>query len=311
MNPFIRWNPFRPFFQGYYIWRMNWYMSRQLENCFTAHRDSDGAAGDSDDVNRTVVNLALSEYLEKQPRSNAVRSMDADFKRFAVSQMKVFILAGHDTTSSTLCYVYHTLSRNPLALQRVRAEHDDVFSSDITQTKAAITANPHALNRLPFTLAVIKETLRLFPPASATREGEPGFCLTHDGRQYPTEGSTIWCSHQGMHREPLYWPQPDSFIPERWLVSDGDPLHPVKGAWRSFEWGPRNCIGQELALLELKIVMVMTLRNFNITANYDVWDQVHRTKEPRTVSGERAYYALKGTTRPVDGFPARVTVATR
>ena len=290
---------------------MNRYMSRQLENCFASHRDLGGIVGDRDDANRTVVSLALNEYLKEQPGSNAVPSMDADFKKFAVSQMKVFILAGHDTTSSTLCYIYHTLSRNSSALQRVRAEHDDIFGPDLTQTKATMTANPHALNRLPFTLAVIKETLRLFPPASATREGEPGFFLTHEGHQYPTEGSTIWCAHQGIHREPLYWPQPDSFIPERWLVSDGDPLHPVKGAWRPFEWGPRNCIGQELALLELKVVMVMTLRSFNITASYDVWDLAHGTKEPQTVNSERAYYALKGTTRPVDGFPARVTVATR
>ena len=290
---------------------MNRYMSRQLENCFASHRDLGGVVGDTDDADRTVVSLALNEYRKEQPGSNAVRSMDADFKRFAVSQMKVFILAGHDTTSSTLCYIYHTLSRNPSALHRVRAEHDDIFGPDLTQTKATITANPHALNRLPFTLAVIKETLRLFPPASATREGEPGFFLTHEGHQYPTEGSTIWCAHQSIHREPLYWPQPDSFMPERWLVSDGDPLHPVKGAWRPFEWGPRNCIGQELALLELKVVMVMTLRSFNITASYDVWDRVHGTKEPKTVNSERAYYALKGTTRPVDGFPCRVTVATR
>ena len=291
---------------------MNRYMSRQLENCFASHRDLGGVVGDKEDANRSVVNLALNEYFEQQPGSNNVRSMvDADFKRFAISQMKVFILAGHDTTSSTLCYIYHTLSRNPVALQSVRAEHDEIFGSDIAQTKATIIANPHALSRLSFTLAVIKETLRLFPPASAAREGEPGFYLTHDGRQYPTEGSTVWCSHQSIHREPLYWPQPDSFIPDRWLVPEGDPLHPVKGAWRPFEWGPRNCIGQELALLELKIVMVMTLRTFNITASYDVWDRIHRTKEPRTVNNERAYYAMKGTTRPVDGFPARVTVATR
>ena len=204
---------------------MNRYISRQPENCFTAHLDLSSAVSD-----KTVVSLVLDEYLKEQPGSNTIRSIDADFKRFVVSQIKVFILARHDTTSSTLCYIYYTLSRNPLALQRVRAEHDDIFGSNITQTKAAISANTYALNRLPFTLAIIKETLRLYLPASATREGEPGFYLTQDGHQYPTEGSTIWCSHQGIHREPLYWPQPDSFIPERWLVSDGDPLHPIKGA---------------------------------------------------------------------------------
>ena len=117
--------------------------------------------------------------------------------------------------------------------------------------------------------------------------------MTQDGHQYPTEGFTVGCTHQAMHREPLFWPQPDSFIPERWLVSDGDPLRPMKGAWRPFEWGPRNCIGQELALLELKLVMVMTLREFNITASYDAWDHVQGKNEPRTVNKERAYQVLE------------------
>lgn len=311
MNLFVRWNPFRPFFQWYYIRLMNRYMSRQLENRFAAHQDLDDTVGARDGGFRTVVDLALDKYLEEQPGSKAIRSMDVEFKRFAISQMKVFILAGHDTTSATLCYIFYSLSRNPLALQRVRAEHDEVFGSDLTQINATITANPHYLNQLPFTLAVIKETLRLFPAASSTREGELGFSLTQDGHQYPIEGFTVWCTHQAMHREPLFWPQPDSFIPERWLVSDGDPLRSMKGAWRPFEWGPRNCIGQELAFLELKLVMVMTLREFNITASYDAWDQIQGKNEPRTVNKERSYQVLRGTTRPADGFPCRVKVAAR
>lgn len=174
-----------------------------------------------------------------------------------------------------------------------------------------LNAKSHALNQLPFTLAVIREALRLFPTAPSTREGEPGFSLIEDGCQYPTEGFTVWCIHQAIHREPLYWPQPDAFIPERWLVSEGSPLHPIKGAWRPFEWGPRNCIGQELALLELKIVMVMTLREFNIMAAYDEWDLVKERTGLRTVIKERAYQALKGTTRPADGFPCKIATASR
>ena len=167
MNPFVRWNPFRPFFQWYYIRLMNRYMGRQLENRFAAHQNLGDTVVARDGGLRTVVDLALDKYLEEQPESKAIRSMDAEFKRFAISQMKVFILAGHDTTSATLCYIFYSLSRNPLALQRVRAEHDEVFGSDLTQTNATITANPHSLNQLPFTLAVIKETLRLFPAVSS------------------------------------------------------------------------------------------------------------------------------------------------
>ena len=290
---------------------MDRYLGRQLEICFKAHQGLDRPAAKEDSRYQTVVDLALDKYIEGQSPTHAARDIDAQFKSFAISQMKVFILAGHDTTSSTLCYIFYLLSCNPSALQCVQAEHDKAFGSDLTQMKDTISANPHLLNQLPFTLAVIKETLRLFPVASTTRDGEPGFSLTHDGHMYPTESFTVWCTHQAMHREGMYWSQQDSFIPERWLVSEDDPLHPVKGAWRPFEFGPRSCIGQELALLELKLVMVMTLRDFSITASYDVCDQDQHRKGTRSVNGERAYQVLKGTTRPADGFPCRVAIATR
>lgn len=288
---------------------MDRYLGRELENRFAAQQNIGKIGSARSSASKRVVDLALDKYLEEQPRAKATRSMDANFKKFAVCQMKVFMLAGHDTTSSTLCYIFYLMSKNPLALRRVRAEHNSIFGSDLSQSNTSITGNPHLLNQLPFTIAIIKEAMRLFPAASSIRIGEPGFSLVEDGRQYPTDGCNVWSLHQAMHREPLYWREPDAFIPERWLVSSDDPLYPVKGAWRPFEFGPRNCIGQELAMLEMKLVMVMTLREFSIEDGYDEWDQVRGRKGPRTVSGERAYQVLDGTTRPADGFPCRVTIA--
>lgn len=289
---------------------MNRYVNRHLESHFARQRLDDTARARGDEY-KTVMDLALDQFLHDRSESSDVRSMDSEFKKIAINQMKVFILAGHDTTSATLCYIFCLLSRSPSVLQRVQTEHDEVFGTDLIKTSTKVRDNPHFLNRLPFTLAVIKESLRLFPAASSTREGEPGFFLNHNGHQYPTEGFTVWCTHQAMHREPLYWLQPDSFVPERWMVSSGDPLYPIKEAWRPFEWGPRNCIGQELALLEIKIVLVMTVRQFKITASYVTWDHYHDQgkKTPKTVNEERAYQVLKGTTRPADGFPCRVRVA--
>ena len=207
-----------------------------------------------------------------------------------------------------MLYILFLIVRHDVSASCTRAAFE-AFGSNISHS-AEISENPYLFNQLPFTVAVIKETLRLFPVASSTRDGEPGFSLTHDGHQYPTEGFTIWCTHQAMHREPAYWPQPDSFVPECWLISDDDPMHPIKGAWRSFEFGPRNCIGQELALLELKIVMVMALREVNITPSYDAVNHNEIENKSKTVNGERAYQVLKGTTRPADGFPCRITFAT-
>ncbi len=291
---------------------MNRYINKHLESRFADHQGLGNTVETRNDESKTIMDLAFERFLDEQARDP--RSMNSEFKRFAMNQMKVFILAGHDTTSTTLCYIFYLLSCNPSALERVRAEHNDIFGTDLIKTSTKIREDPHSLNRLSYTLAVIKESLRLFPVASSTREGETGFFLSQDGFKYPTEGFTVWCTHQAMHREPLYWPQSESFVPERWMVSDDDPLHPIKEAWRPFEWGPRNCIGQELALLEIKIVLVMTLRQFNIMAGYDMWDhgQGKKTsgkKTSKTVNGERAYQVLRGTVGPADGFPCRVRVA--
>ena len=306
---FQRWNPLRPFVHWYYTRQLDRYMERELEIRFAAFQETAELKETKGGRSRTIIDLALDEYLEDQPGSKTTRSIDMTFKSFAISQMKVFVLAGHDTTSSTLCYIYYLLSKHPSALDQVRVEHDGVFGSDLSQISSVVEENPHALNQLPFTVAVIKEAMRLFPAASSTRKGEPGFFLEENDRYYPTEGFIVWSLHQAIHREPLYWPEPDAFIPERWLVNKDDPLYPVKGAWRGFEFGPRNCIGQELAMLEMKLVMVMTLREFDVRSSYDEWDRIRVKLGPRTVSGERAYQVLDGTTRPADGFPCRVLMA--
>lgn len=110
-----------------------------------------------------------------------------------------------------------------------------------------------------------------------------------------------WTMSQAIHRDPRYWPEPDSFIPERWLTSKDDPLHPIKGAWRAFELGPRNCIGQELAMMEMKLSLAMTIRKYDFSARFEEWEQINKCG-PKTVNGESAYQALKGTNRPRDGF---------
>lgn len=73
-------------------------------------------------------------------------------------------------------------------MRKVRTEYDDVFGKDIKQTAQKVKDNPYLLNKLPYSVAIIKEILRLYPPASSVRKGMPGFFLHHDGKQYPTEG---------------------------------------------------------------------------------------------------------------------------
>lgn len=122
----------------------------------------------------------------------------------------------------------------------------------------------------------------------------------------------LWPVSYALQHSPDLWPSPDAFIPERWLAKEGDPLFPVKGAWRPFELGPRQCIGIELAMIETKIIMALMLRSFDTTVAYDELDARDakdglpmRTRT--TPDGERAYQVLKASAKPVDGMPARVT----
>ena len=154
---------------------------------------------------------------------------------------------------------------------------------------------------------MVKETLRLFPIASSTRFGEPGFSLiAEDGNKYPTEECLVWSNPHTIHRSPDYWPHPDDFIPDRWLVQPEHELYPIKGAWRPFEFGPRNCIGQELAVLEMKAALLMTVRRFEFRMVYEEWDCLFPKRGMRFVGGERAYQALDGG--PSEGMPCRVRI---
>lgn len=308
LNPLQRLNLIRPLAQMYYNRQMDRYLSREIDSCFASHKQIDTENMSSARKPNTIIGLALDKYLQQQPASENLDNMNATFKEFAISQMKGLILAGHGTTSNSLCFVYYLLSINPSSLQRIREEHDNVLGIEIDQTSSIITQRPHVLNELPYTLAVIKETLRLFPADSSPRKGEVGFSLIEGSQQYPTEGCMPWTVAQAMHRDPRYWPEADSFIPERWLTSKDDPLHPIKGAWRAFEFGPRNCIGQELAMMEMKLALAMTIRKYDFSARFEEWEQFNSKRGPKTINGESAYQALKGTNRPRDGFPCRVHV---
>lgn len=286
---------------------MDRFVSCELDKRFEDHRNNDALVGGKK-RGKPVVNLALETYLSESPKA-ASSGIDPTFKQFALSQMKLFLFAGYDTTASAIVYSIHLLSINPDALKKLVCELDDVFGPDADETASCISKQPQLLNRLSYTSAVIKEALRLYPPVSNTRIAGPGFHLrSEDDTVFETDGFMLWGVHQAVHRSAAYWPLPDSFMPERWLVGPEDPLYPHKDAWRPFERGPRSCIGQELALLEVKIVLAMVLREFEFKNAYAEHDRLNARKGPVEVQGDRAYQVLLGSSKPNDGYPCRVTV---
>ncbi|KAI1442336.1 cytochrome protein [Annulohypoxylon stygium] len=303
-NLLIRWNPARPFVQAYNSHQMNKYIGQELDKRYTEWTEDEAA-----NSSRSIIHLALAGYMAQQKDKSRPKKLDPAFKDWATVQIRLFLFAGHDSTSSTICYCFYLLQCHPEAMAKLRAEHDAVFGTDITKTSNLMREKPHLLNQLPYMTAVIKESLRLFPPASAMRGGQPGVYLQDTkGNRYPTEGTNIWILHSAVQRNPKYWPSATQFIPERWLAEPGDPLYPVKGGWRPFEHGARNCLGQTLAMLDVKITLALTVREFHITHAYDEWDRLHPTTKVKSVNGERAYQTQSGGAHPADGYPCRVSL---
>lgn len=257
---------------------------------------------------KTINQLAIKAYrteTKQEPGIGAAAGktprIDAQFMEKAIAQLKIFIFAGHDTTASTISFAYSRLYKDAPVLAKLRAEHDKVLGSDVSLALARLTENPNLLNQMPYTAAVIKETLRLYPPAATVRMGE--LTLTHPstGKVYPLTGFMTWGTSFATHRLPEYFERPMEFLPERWLAREGEPLYPLKNAYRPFELGPRNCIGQELALVEMRAILAMTVRELDIEEAYGA--------DAPEAFGEKAYQSMgfgEITGHVKSGFPVRI-----
>ena len=283
--------------------KMNQYIGKLLDERYEDYKNVPETVR-----SKAVIDLVLHAYLPKDAKT-VPEKLDPEFRTFAIRQIRLFVFVGHDSTSSTICYCFHLLSKNPDALARIRAEHDSVFGTDVSAVSSLLILRPHLINSLPYTTGVIKETLRLFPPASAMRQGNQNVDLTDDqGNICPTDGAMVWVLHNRMQRSAKYWVRPDEFLPERWLVEPGHELYPVKNAWRPFEHGPRNCIAEGMVMTEIKLVLAHLAREFEFKDAYDEWDGLNPRKGPKTYRGERAYQIEQGAAHPAQNYPCRVSI---
>lgn len=223
---------------------------------------------------KTVLDLALKEIELESPGAEP----SSQFIEDVVGLTKQFIFAGHDTTAVNMSFAYHFLNKCPDALTRLRDEHNRIFGPDPRRAPEILRQSPHLLSSLPFTTAVVKETLRLCPVAASIREGHPGYSLrSNDGVEYPMGGFIVVTGVACLQFSPEMFVRPTDFLPERWTAPPGDPLRirdEAKYAWRPFEWGPMSCIGMELAMVELKMALVLTVREIEVVTSLEDWDRL-------------------------------------
>ncbi|KAF4451202.1 sterigmatocystin biosynthesis [Fusarium albosuccineum] len=284
-------NPFRIPRLWYYNWVLRNELRPLIERQLVNHTRTEGP--------KTINGLAIRTYIKDIGGArNTKTGIDSEFLDIVVENLKIFLFAGHDTTSSTPCFAFYHLHSRPDVLEKMRAEHDSVLGPDASDAGRRISENPALLNQLPYTTAVIKESLRLDPPIGSVREGSPNFFLRHPktGQALPTEGFMLFAASKTIHHNPEYWPNPDDFIPERWLNTDV-----YKNAYRPFELGPRACIGQGLAMTEMRMLLAMTVRELEIIPAYDEKDPVVMARK-----AYQAYMPGELTAHPSKGMPATV-----
>jgi len=173
-----------------------------------------------------------------------LRVEDDDGRRLSheelVDNVVTFLFAGHDTTSLALTYTFLLLSTHPEARERLDREHDAVLGGSPPELDD--------LDDLAYTECVVKESLRLYPPAyvlfrQAAADVEVG------GYRIP-EGTIVTLPQFRLHVDARFWDAPDEFRPERW--TDEMEAELPDYAYFPFGGGPRHCIGMRFAMTELK-----------------------------------------------------------
>jgi cytochrome P450 len=163
-----------------------------------------------------------------------------------IDECLILFVAGHETSANALSWAIYLLAKNKAYLTRIQ-------QTDEPQQQTLIRR-------------VLLETMRLYPPAWVVDR----VSLQEDSvMDYTLPKGTLWVIYiRGMHRNPVYWPNPEIFDPERWMDED---LH--REGYMPFGSGPRLCIGEHFALMEMQLILSAILKKWNFNLEVDMVEE--------------------------------------
>jgi cytochrome P450 len=188
----------------------------------------------------------LSMLLEAQDEDGS-QMTDAQLR----DEVMTLFLAGHETTALVLTWSWYLLATHPEAEQKFHAELSEVLGGR--------APNVSDLPRLKYTEMIAKEAMRLYPPAYAV--GREAIEETEIGGYRVPKGTQLFAFQWVTHRDPRYFDEPDTFMPERW--SNGEQV--AKYAYFPFGGGPRQCIGNYFAMMEVVLLLATIGQRFRFT----------------------------------------------
>jgi cytochrome P450 len=208
-----------------------------------AHRERCGADGDD----------LLSRLLSaRHPDTGAAMNVQQ-----VRDEALIFLLAGHETTSTVLTFTLHLLACHP---DEQRLIHDELDA--VLHGRPPTVEDAPALRR---TTMALKEAMRLYPPAYAL--GRVAGTDDEIGGYLIPAGTFVSVSQYVTHRHPQFWENPDAFDPARFSAERERARHPY--AYFPFGGGPRACIGSHFAMLEATIAVAVLLQRFRVDTERD------------------------------------------
>nr|ACE75339.1 cytochrome P450 [Glyptapanteles indiensis] len=230
----------------------------KIENFFYDLVKDTIATRDAQGINRPdMIQLMMETRGNKPGSKNPELSIES-----MTSQAFIFFFGGFDSTATTMCFTAHEIASNPDIQKKLQEEIDQVLEKD--------NGNPsyESINGMHYLDAIVNETLRLYPIAGfmdrvCTESFELPPTLPGIKPLKVNPGDNLWIPAWAIHRDPEYFPNPDKFDPERFMGDAKDTIN--HSAYLPFGVGPRMCIGNRFALLEIKVLFFYLLAKCNIT----------------------------------------------
>ena len=190
----------------------------------------------------------LAMLMAARDRDNVTAMSDKEM----IDEVMTLIVAGHETTAAALGWTWYLIGQHPETARQLEAEADRTAAGPLSL---------EAAESLAFTHQVIQEALRLYPPGwlftRRTIEADEfrGF--------YVPPRTDVFISPYTLHRHPVFWNEPEAFLPQRFAGIDAKERH--RFAFIPFSVGPRHCIGENMAMFEMLVHVNRMARQFRLT----------------------------------------------
>ncbi|XP_012543158.1 cytochrome P450 4C1 [Monomorium pharaonis] len=213
---------------------------------FLININNDKNIADDEVTEVTKKRLAMLDLLIAVARNNEMNDLDIR------EEVDTFMFEGHDTVAMGLTFAILMLAEHKDVQERIRNE----VSALMQANEGKITIS--TLNDMTYLERCLKESLRLYPSVPFISR-----VLSEDVNMKSylvPSGTVLHINIYDIHRDPNFWPNPDVFDPDRFLPERIQKRHPY--SYLPFSAGPRNCIGQRFAMMELKAIMASLIYNF-------------------------------------------------